>query len=406
MKNYFQDCAMRLFRSTAYRLLGFVTKKANNYLEFYIGENRERKLGPISAYFDTTNGRKLPIYEDYRYSIKPGWMFYRTLQALHMMDVKGYTSSREKDFLHQARGTRTLQKTLDEIYLAVKLFAFKHPDLFFARSLEPAFDPIMIPSQDEINSKISHFKKAHELLLAQLRSFGVDVRFKRGTRLLEIGFSSGGYSLFAFEKFRLKVFGIDSFYGNDVYEFPLPDFIRDEIGSIVEFVCGDISKKTQFNDNYFDIVYSSSVLEHVNDLAGAFKEMYRILKPGGLIIHGYHPFFCPNGGHALGITDSPWGHVRMNQEDYLRYIGELRPYEADTAKKWIKSNLNFISINQMQKHIVNQGFKILFWHQKAAPEEQLSDLTPEIMSECFNTYQNISLMDLIAKGVLFAAQKG
>lgn len=39
--------------------------------------------------------------------------------------------------------------------------------------------------------------------------------------------------------------------------------------------------KTSFEDNMFDIVLTSDVLEHVTDPWVAFKEIYRILKPGG-----------------------------------------------------------------------------------------------------------------------------
>jgi ubiquinone/menaquinone biosynthesis C-methylase UbiE len=38
-----------------------------------------------------------------------------------------------------------------------------------------------------------------------------------------------------------------------------------------------------FPDNYFDLVYSWGVLHHTPDTAGAMKEVYRVLKPGGQI---------------------------------------------------------------------------------------------------------------------------
>jgi SAM-dependent methyltransferase len=36
-----------------------------------------------------------------------------------------------------------------------------------------------------------------------------------------------------------------------------------------------------FKDNGFDIIFGAAVMHHTNDLAKAFKEIHRVLKPGG-----------------------------------------------------------------------------------------------------------------------------
>ncbi len=41
----------------------------------------------------------------------------------------------------------------------------------------------------------------------------------------------------------------------------------------------------EFEDNSFDIVFSSCVLEHITDLNAAFSEMKRVLKNGGIMLH-------------------------------------------------------------------------------------------------------------------------
>jgi len=394
-----------VLQSLFYRLTGFITKNINNYLNFYRVQKQPRDIGKVCGYFVNAEGTEMPVYENYRYSIKPAWEYFSGLSSLHSLIKRDLASFVEKEFFHEAKGTRTLTKSLPEIEAVAKKAVSRNKKLFFPESLEPVFQPQLIPSQHEILHKISHHKKAHQVLFSKLKSFRVDAKINLPSKLLEIGYISGGFSIFAFEKLGFDAYGIDNFYGNETRKSPLPEYIKKETGSSVTFIYGDITRRTDFNDNELDVIYSASVLEHIHNLEEAFKEMHRILKPGGIIIHGYNPFFCPNGGHALGITDCPWGHVRMRWTDYLRYIEKLRPYEADIAKDWVKSSLNGVSICRMQNHIAHQGFQILFWQQHAAPVKHQEDLTPNIMAECFKKHPDIGLADLITSSVTFVAQK-
>ena len=51
----------------------------------------------------------------------------------------------------------------------------------------------------------------------------------------------------------------------------------------IEFIPGDLTK-TPFPNNHFDAITCISVIEHGVDEIKYFKEMYRILKKGGLLI--------------------------------------------------------------------------------------------------------------------------
>lgn len=48
----------------------------------------------------------------------------------------------------------------------------------------------------------------------------------------------------------------------------------------------------KFEDSSFDIILSSNVLEHINDLPKAFSEMKRTLKPDGIMIHSVPTVYC------------------------------------------------------------------------------------------------------------------
>jgi SAM-dependent methyltransferase len=55
-------------------------------------------------------------------------------------------------------------------------------------------------------------------------------------------------------------------------------------------------KTFPFEDSYFDVIFSTEVIEHVEDLDSYCKESYRVLKPGGLLIIST-PFFW--GEHEI-----------------------------------------------------------------------------------------------------------
>lgn len=68
-----------------------------------------------------------------------------------------------------------------------------------------------------------------------------------------------------------------------------------------------------FEDNYFDIVFSDNVLEHLNNPNQVFKEIYRVLKPGG-----YFLFKTPNKYHYVPLISMCTPH-RFHQ-----FINKLR----------------------------------------------------------------------------------
>jgi len=94
--------------------------------------------------------------------------------------------------------------------------------------------------------------------------------------LLDYGCSNGKFTNSL--KFKVKnLFGIDV-DEEAIYEakelYPYINFSPIKINS----------NKTDFPDNFFDVVTILDVIEHVPDEKETLKEIHRILKPGGLII--------------------------------------------------------------------------------------------------------------------------
>ena len=74
---------------------------------------------------------------------------------------------------------------------------------------------------------------------------------------------------------NINAFGCDVFYDGGRFSHDLPD------GEIIRKMEGGT---IPFTTSSFDIVINNQVMEHVEDLNGTLAEIYRVLKPGGLII--------------------------------------------------------------------------------------------------------------------------
>lgn len=66
----------------------------------------------------------------------------------------------------------------------------------------------------------------------------------------------------------------------------------------IKLLVGDLAK-LEFEDNFFDLVYSAYLLEHLNNPERAIEEMIRVTKKGGCLV-----FIAPNYGSPLSFSPS------------------------------------------------------------------------------------------------------
>ena len=121
----------------------------------------------------------------------------------------------------------------------------------------------MYPEDEIVRDHLDRIRKAE---VEQVKAY-----FRRGMRVLEIG-GGNGYQASIMASWRCEVFSIDLAnrpFAEKCY-YPVQDYDGQEI---------------PFPNTYFDIVFSSSTLEHIQSLPTIFVEMHRVLKPGGLAIH-------------------------------------------------------------------------------------------------------------------------
>ncbi len=236
--------------------------------------------------------------------------------------------------------------------------------------------------------------------------------------VLEIGCHSGAASYSLAEKGAKEVVGSEfSGYKIDsVGEEKKIDEVNEELkeyrnrvssffkkSNNVRFVDDDICNSS-FPSNYFDIICSWDVLEHLSNPETAFQNISRILKPGGIVIQEYNPFFSLNGGHSLCTLDFLWGHIRLNQEDFLKYLSEYRPSEKEKAGSFYIDGLNRMTISDLKEYSEKSNLIIesLFRFTK---EQHLRMLDKEILDQCLKIYPNIQASDLVTLRIIVVHKK-
>lgn len=348
----------------------------------------------------------LEVDDSHRSSLKPWWHYFGPYSALRELDKRSLLDEKARLFLVSAVGGRTLTSSLEEARAVLQPYLTRHRNLFMTETVPDLEKRPMKPSRPQVVREIESHARRHSETIKKLEQRDL-LPSDRKLRVLEIGYTSGGASVFGWEMADCEAHAIDYFFGGAVHSDGRHSYLSEIIGSQAQFHIGDITKETPLPSAYFDVVYSSSVVEHLNNLPQAFEEITRLLRPGGISIHKYDPYFHPLGGHSLGTLDSPWGHVRLSKSEILDYIQVMRPLEAEAAIPWVRSALYpEHTQSQVQSAVTGAGLLLREWRTSRVEDTQALLLTDEIVSDALRIHPGLSLAELVTKNVSFIAQKG
>ena len=155
--------------------------------------------------------------------------------------------------------------------------------------------------------------------------------------VLEIGCGAAHCGI-AFAKKGANVIGID--ISEEQLRMAKKLIERNEVD--MKLYEGDITNLDQIECDSQDIVFTAWALQYVEDLQACFKEVYRVLKKGGIFVLSLdHPFWRRVGKESLRIKKSYF--------DYGRYE---EPHKKGIFIAYDKS------ISEIVNALANAGFKI------------------------------------------------
>lgn len=180
-----------------------------------------------------------------------------------------------------------------------------------------------LPGFDEVKSNYQ------EIYYHQLFSLPKKEIKMNGKKILDVGCNFGGQ----LKKYYLAGYEI---YGLDLNADAIDDARKNLPNGNFKVSTVEDSK---YFDNYFDVIRSSHVLEHVYDVASFVKEVYRILKPGGKFL-----IYVPNGNSL-----------------------EMKIFGKYSSQSWVPFHVNLFGGKQLAKTLSELGFKDIKFKTRPMP---------------------------------------
>ena len=202
----------------------------------------------------------LRTHPNYRASVKPWWKYYGPFSALDELNERSLLDHSSAKFPASSISGRTLSSSLDDARDVLSSYMERHSDLFISSYIPDLDKRPLKPSKQAVATEIGSLSLRHRAKLSGLKQRNL-LSSHKPSRVLEIGYTSGGTSAFAWEKSGCEAHAIDYFFGDTVKSGGRHEYIADMIGGNVQFHVGDVTKQTDLPTEYFDVVFSSSVIE-------------------------------------------------------------------------------------------------------------------------------------------------
>jgi SAM-dependent methyltransferase len=177
--------------------------------------------------------------------------------------------------------------------------------------------------------------------------------------VLEIG-SGTGLQLRAISKVAKSAVGLELSGGF---------YIRDESLNICEYDGLNIP----FSASSFDVVFSSNVMEHISEQLQVNREIRRVLRPGGKVIHImptrawriitsllHYPLLLKKAfRRGAGRLSQP--QVMRNQRPNISTLGKIKntliPAKHGEIGNWL-AEYRYFGVSQWQKHFARMGWTV------------------------------------------------
>jgi SAM-dependent methyltransferase len=128
-----------------------------------------------------------------------------------------------------------------------------------------------------------------------------------------------------------------------------------------------------------DVVISLDSFEHFADPARMLEQMFRLLRPGGVLVASFGPtWYHPYGGHLFSVF--PWAHLLFSERALIRWRSDHR---RDGKRSFADAGLNGMTIKRFLRLAAESPFEIE--HLELVPIRRLSGFHNRLTREFFTS---------------------
>ena len=190
-----------------------------------------------------------------------------------------------------------------------------------------------------------------------------------GKSILEIGSGYGILVALGRKKFGAHTWGVEP---SDQYSgtYDVSRSILQEMGLDTDIIKKGYGENIPWEDETFDIVYSSNVIEHVRDPAKVFQESVRVTKKGGFIVANIPNYGSWWEGH-YGILMPPYspGWLLKVIVKYLgrdtSFVDTLQLVTYTKLRRWLVPCMDSIEILDWGQNLWVERLKTLSFSEWA-----------------------------------------
>jgi SAM-dependent methyltransferase len=375
--------------------------------------HRDSRGNRTFGYFERDGGERVALLRGYRNSVKPTWPAnWWAVEALLELRRRLTLSSDVVELVDAIECGRTLPTSVNEVADVLVALWREHPTELLATGRRDETLGLEIlevaPHMEELERKAAAYRAAAREILAIAAGQGLSL-----SRLSALDAGSGsGYLAFA-----LAGLGVGDVVGVDLdpesYAMPterarMHRLLVGRSGGSVRLERGDVHALA-FPDGAFDLVCSMTAVEHFSDLNRSVAELSRVLRPGGLMVHGVEPWFSKRGGHGLCTLDFPWGHVRLTPGEMARYLADVRPYEALSALGYYQTGFQRPPATLREsREVFARAVELVEWREieARALDVHRALATSAVLADCRSRFPAVTPRDLLTLTYTVVGRRG